>query len=119
MGIKLGIIGKLSWAIVIGITCLILEINVCVLQQKGLKKIVCLAVLLEQLLLQQTVRHFLDNECPPTRLREIFDGKDGREQGIAGCFNECPRIAMADEGERVRQFWLTNPWDGTLPEQRV
>jgi len=31
----------------------------------------------EQELLQETVRRFVANECPPPRLREIFDGKDG------------------------------------------
>ncbi|MEN8180999.1 MAG: acyl-CoA dehydrogenase family protein [Myxococcota bacterium] len=30
----------------------------------------------EQLLLQDTVRQFLENECPPSRLRELFEGDD-------------------------------------------
>jgi len=47
----------------------------------------------EQELLQQTVRGFAENECPPTRLREIFDSDDSYdpahwkglvEMGIAG-----------------------------------
>ncbi len=47
----------------------------------------------EQLMLQQTVSGFLENECPPTRLREIFDGESGHdpalwkglvEMGVAG-----------------------------------
>ena len=47
----------------------------------------------EQLLLQQTVRGFVENECPVTRLREIFDDDTGHapdlwkglaEMGIAG-----------------------------------
>ncbi|MCZ6464385.1 MAG: acyl-CoA/acyl-ACP dehydrogenase [Proteobacteria bacterium] len=31
----------------------------------------------EQLLLQETVGQFVANECPPTRLRELFDADDG------------------------------------------
>lgn len=47
----------------------------------------------EQHLLQQTVRQFLENECPPTKLRAIFEGETGFdpslwkgmvEMGIAG-----------------------------------
>jgi alkylation response protein AidB-like acyl-CoA dehydrogenase len=47
----------------------------------------------EQQLLQETIRKFLANECPPTRLREIFEGDTGHdpalwkglvEMGIAG-----------------------------------
>ena len=47
----------------------------------------------EQVMLQETVRGFVDNECPTTRLREIFDGDEGWdpahwkglvEMGIAG-----------------------------------
>ena len=47
----------------------------------------------EQQLLQETVRQFVDNECPLPRLREIFDGDVGHdpvfweglaEMGIAG-----------------------------------
>jgi alkylation response protein AidB-like acyl-CoA dehydrogenase len=30
----------------------------------------------EQQLLQETVRQFVDNECPPTRVRELFDADD-------------------------------------------
>jgi len=33
----------------------------------------------EQELLQQTVRQFAANECPPTRRRAIFDGPDGHD----------------------------------------
>ncbi len=33
----------------------------------------------EQELLQDTVRQFVANECPPTRVREIFDGDDGHD----------------------------------------
>jgi alkylation response protein AidB-like acyl-CoA dehydrogenase len=47
----------------------------------------------EQHLLQQTVKQFVENECPPNRLREIFDGDEGHdpmlwkglaEMGVAG-----------------------------------
>ena len=33
----------------------------------------------EQELLQDTVRQFAANECPPTRVRAIFDGEDGHD----------------------------------------
>ncbi|MBW2422012.1 MAG: acyl-CoA/acyl-ACP dehydrogenase [Deltaproteobacteria bacterium] len=36
----------------------------------------------EQEMLQETVRGFVENECPPTKLREIFDGGSGFEPGI-------------------------------------
>ena len=36
----------------------------------------------EQQMLQETVRQFLDNECPATTLREIFDGETGFEPGL-------------------------------------
>ena len=38
----------------------------------------------EQQLLQQTVRRFVENECPPTRLREIFDGEEGHDPALWG-----------------------------------
>lgn len=47
----------------------------------------------EQRMLQETVQQFIENECPATRLREIFDGDEGHdpvlwkglvEMGIAG-----------------------------------
>ena len=47
----------------------------------------------EQQLLQETIKQFLANECPPTRLREIFESDTGHdpalwkglvEMGIAG-----------------------------------
>ena len=47
----------------------------------------------EQELLQRTVANFVENECPPTRVHEIFDGGAGddpalwkglAEMGIAG-----------------------------------
>jgi alkylation response protein AidB-like acyl-CoA dehydrogenase len=47
----------------------------------------------EQEMLQETVRSFVDNECPPPRLRELFDAKQGHdpalwkglaEMGVAG-----------------------------------
>ncbi len=47
----------------------------------------------EQEMLQETVRGFVNNECPPPKLREIFDGGEGHaehlwsglaEMGIAG-----------------------------------
>jgi alkylation response protein AidB-like acyl-CoA dehydrogenase len=47
----------------------------------------------EQQMLQETVKQYLENECPPQRLREIFDGEVGMdtalwrgmaEMGIAG-----------------------------------
>ncbi len=36
----------------------------------------------EQEMLQETVRQFLENECPPTTLREIFDGDTGFEPSL-------------------------------------
>jgi alkylation response protein AidB-like acyl-CoA dehydrogenase len=36
----------------------------------------------EQELLQETVDQFLQNECPPTRLREIFDGDTGHDPAL-------------------------------------
>jgi alkylation response protein AidB-like acyl-CoA dehydrogenase len=36
----------------------------------------------EQELLQETVRQFLENECPPTALREIFDGETGFSESL-------------------------------------
>ena len=36
----------------------------------------------EQELLQETVRGFLENECPATRLREIFDGDAGHDPAL-------------------------------------
>ncbi len=36
----------------------------------------------EQEMLQDTVRSFLENECPPPRLREIFDRGDGHEPDL-------------------------------------
>ena len=33
----------------------------------------------EQHLLQDTVKQYVDNECPPTRLREIFEGDEGHD----------------------------------------
>ncbi len=33
----------------------------------------------EQELLQETVSQFAANECPPTRVRAIFDGPDGHD----------------------------------------
>jgi len=33
----------------------------------------------EQELLQETVRQFVQNECPPTRVREVFDGETGHD----------------------------------------
>jgi alkylation response protein AidB-like acyl-CoA dehydrogenase len=47
----------------------------------------------EQLMLQDTVKQLMENECPPSRLREIFDGDSGFdpvlwksmvEMGLAG-----------------------------------
>jgi alkylation response protein AidB-like acyl-CoA dehydrogenase len=47
----------------------------------------------EQKMLQETVQQFIENECPVTRLRELFDGEEGHdpvlwkglsELGIAG-----------------------------------
>jgi alkylation response protein AidB-like acyl-CoA dehydrogenase len=41
----------------------------------------------EQQLLQETVGQYIENECPPPRLREIFDGEEGHDptlwQGFA------------------------------------
>jgi len=36
----------------------------------------------EQQLLQETVRQFAANECPPTRVRAIFDGEDGHDPSL-------------------------------------
>ena len=36
----------------------------------------------EQELLQETVRQFAANECPPQRVRAIFDGEDGHDAGL-------------------------------------
>jgi alkylation response protein AidB-like acyl-CoA dehydrogenase len=36
----------------------------------------------EQEMLQETVRQFLENECPATTLREIFDGDTGFDPGL-------------------------------------
>jgi alkylation response protein AidB-like acyl-CoA dehydrogenase len=47
----------------------------------------------EQQLLQETIRQFVENECPPTRIRELFDSGEGWdptfwkglvEMGLAG-----------------------------------
>ena len=47
----------------------------------------------EQRLLQETVAQFIDNECPPARLRELYDDEVGfdpvlwkglAELGLAG-----------------------------------
>ena len=47
----------------------------------------------EQLMLQETIRGFVENECPVSRLREIFDGDSDydaelwrglAEMGLAG-----------------------------------
>jgi len=36
----------------------------------------------EQEILQDTLRRFLDSECPPARLREIFDGDTGHDPAL-------------------------------------
>ncbi len=36
----------------------------------------------EQQLLQETVRQFLENECPVTQLREVFEGETGFDPGL-------------------------------------
>ncbi len=36
----------------------------------------------EQEMLQETVRGFVNNECPPTRLREIFDANTGHDVAL-------------------------------------
>jgi alkylation response protein AidB-like acyl-CoA dehydrogenase len=36
----------------------------------------------EQELLQETIRQLLDNECPPTRLREIFESESGHDPAL-------------------------------------
>jgi len=36
----------------------------------------------EQQLLQETIEQLLDNECPPTRLREIFEGETGHDPAL-------------------------------------
>ena len=36
----------------------------------------------EQEMLQETVRSFVDNECPPARLREIFDANSGHDDAL-------------------------------------
>ena len=36
----------------------------------------------EQELLQETVRQFAANECPPNRVRAIFDGEEGHDAAL-------------------------------------
>ncbi len=36
----------------------------------------------EQVMLQETVKQYLENECPPNKLREIFDGDVGLDEGL-------------------------------------
>jgi len=36
----------------------------------------------EQVMLQETVKQYLENECPAPRLREIFDGDVGMDEGL-------------------------------------
>jgi alkylation response protein AidB-like acyl-CoA dehydrogenase len=36
----------------------------------------------EQQLLQDTVRQLVENECPVTRLREVFEGEEGHDAGL-------------------------------------
>ena len=36
----------------------------------------------EQTLLQETLRGFVSNECPPARLREFFDAEQGHDPGL-------------------------------------
>ena len=36
----------------------------------------------EQEMLQETVRGFVNNECPVTKLREIFDSESGHDAGL-------------------------------------
>lgn len=36
----------------------------------------------EQQMLQETIRQLLDNECPPTHLREIFEGDSGHDPAL-------------------------------------
>jgi alkylation response protein AidB-like acyl-CoA dehydrogenase len=36
----------------------------------------------EQVMLQETVKQYLENECPATRLREIFDGDVGMDEAL-------------------------------------
>lgn len=36
----------------------------------------------EQELLQETIRQFLEGECPPPRVREIFDGDAGHDPAL-------------------------------------
>ena len=36
----------------------------------------------EQKLLQETVRGFAASECPPSRLRELFDGGSGHDHAL-------------------------------------
>jgi alkylation response protein AidB-like acyl-CoA dehydrogenase len=36
----------------------------------------------EQVMLQETVKQYLENECPPNRLREIFDGDLGMDEKL-------------------------------------
>ncbi len=36
----------------------------------------------EQRLLQETIQQLLDNECPPTHLREVFEGDTGHDEAV-------------------------------------
>ncbi len=53
----------------------------------------------EQELLQDTVCQFAANECPPTRVRAIFDGDDGHDTGLWNGLLELGlgAIAISDE----------------------
>ena len=75
----------------------------------------------EQQMLQETIRQLLERECPPTRLREIFEGESGHdpalwkhmvEMGLAGLVApeayggaglEMLDLALAAETPRARQ----------------
>jgi len=53
----------------------------------------------EQEMLQDTVRGFIDGECPPARLREIFDRGDGHEPALWKGLVEMglPGLAISEE----------------------
>ena len=47
----------------------------------------------EQVMLQETVKQYLENECPPNKLREIFDGDAPHTPN--GCIAQAWTVAEA------------------------
>ncbi len=53
----------------------------------------------EQVLLQETVRSFVQKECPMTRVHELFDAEDGYDAALWRRFCELGLAAVAIPGE--------------------